>query len=178
MSEPSIKELLKKASLPERAVSIVMDRALVAEFQRAEDDLEDARQRRAGDRRLASEAKSIAERIEALREQMKDSTITFTLRGMRAVDWRAIKAKHPMGDDPTPVDQHLGADTNGLFNEAVRASIVSPTLDDEDWSSLLDVLTEGEWDKLTNAVYALNEEGTGIPFSRAASMTLATTADD
>lgn len=178
MPEPTLKDLLKKASLPERAVSIVLDRALVAEFQRLEDALSDARQRRAGDERLASDAKSLAEQIEALREKMQASTVTFTLRGMKAADWRALKAKHPIGDDPTPVDQHLGADTNGLFNEAVRSSIVSPDLDDDDWTGLVDVLTEGEWDKFTNAVYALNEEGTGIPFSRAASMTLATSDAD
>lgn len=168
-----LKSLLKSASLPERVVAVVLDRQLVTEFQRAEDGLDKAHEDRARNGRLASSSvKDAAEKVEAIREKMRESTVEFTLRGMRAADWRALKAEHPVGDDPSPEDNLLGADVNALFDAAVRKSIVSPELDDDDWSALVDVLTEGEWDRFTNAVYALNEQGTNIPFSQAASAAL------
>lgn len=169
MSEPkSLKDLLKQATLPERIVSIVMDRGLVAEFQALEDDLQRANEAKLSDRRKGGEAAAISRKIEDVREKMRASTVTFKLRGMRGSDWRAMKAKHPAKKDGSQVDQILGADTEGLFNEAVRASIVEPEIDDEDWSNLLEVLTDGEWESFTNTVYSMNEEGTVIPFSQAA----------
>ncbi len=169
MSEPkSLKDLLKQATLPERIVSIVMDRGLVAEFQALEDDLQRANEAKLSDRRKGSEAASISRKIEDVREKMRASTVTFKLRGMRGSDWRAMKAKHPIkSESPTPTERLFGADVDGLLNEAVRASIIEPQVDDEDWTTLLDVLTEGEWERFTDTVFQLNEEGTAIPFSKA-----------
>ena len=165
---PSLKTLLKTASLPERGVSIVMNRQLVADFQVAEDRLHEAQQKRNADARLASDVKTAAQAVEDLREQMKSSTITFTLRGFRRDEWRALKAKYPMGENPSNSDRLLNADANALFDTAVRASIIAPTdIEDEDWDALIDVLTDGEWQRFVDAVYALNEEGTGVPFSKA-----------
>lgn len=178
-TEPTFKELLKTATLPERVVSIVMDRQLVAQFQRLEDELAAAQQKSVGDKRLASEVTSAAQAIEDLREKMRASTAEFTLRGMSAGKWRELKAKHPADDeDPSNEDRLLGADVKGLFNEAVPASVVSPQIDADDWVKFLDVLTEGEWERLVNAVYALNEEGTGVPFSRSASIALRPSVDE
>lgn len=173
-----IKALLKNASLPERLVSIVTDRALAAEYQHLSDQLDLAQKRRASDARAGSDIKKIAREIEAVQDKMRASTIEFKLRGMRAAEWRALKAEHPISDEPNQLDRYLGADTNGLFNAAVRKAIVSPQLDDDDWDNLLDALTEGEWQRFTDAIYAMNEEGTGIPFSRAASMLLQESDDD
>lgn len=178
MTDADFKKLLKAATLPERTVSIVMDRALVAEFQRAEDALRNAQEKRVGDARLASEVTKAAQVIEDLRERMKASTVEFRFRGMSAGKWRALKAEHPVGDEGTREDMVLGADTKALFNAAVPASLVSPSIDADDWAALLDVLTEGEWDRLVGAVYALNEEGTGVPFSQSASIALRKNADE
>lgn len=178
-TEPTFKELLKTATLPERVVSIVMDRQLVAEFQRLEDQLATAQQKRASDTRMASEVTAAAQQIEDLREKMRASTVEFTLRGMPAWKWRDLKAKNPADEeDPSNEDRLIGADIKALFNEAVPASIVSPQIDTDDWEKFLEVLTEGEWERFVNAVYALNEEGTGVPFSRNASITLRANADE
>lgn len=180
MTDATFKDLLKTATLPERVVSIVMDRQLVAEFQRLEDELASAQEKRARDTRMASEVTAAANAIEELREKMRASTVAFTLRGMPGKKWRDLKAKHPLADneDVSNQDRLLDADSVGLFNEAVPASIVSPQIDADDWEKFLTVLTEGEWDRLVNAVYALNEEGTGVPFSRNASIALRANADE
>ena len=109
MTDADFKKLLKAATLPERTVSIVMDRALVAEFQRAEDALRNAQEKRVGDARLASEVTKAAQVIEDLRERMKASTVEFRFRGMSAGKWRALKAEHPVGDEGTREDMVLGA---------------------------------------------------------------------
>lgn len=177
--KPDLKTLLKTASLPERVVAIVMDRSLVADFQHAEDELTAAKEARVKDRRLGGKAvMDAARKVESIREQMRESTVEFTLRGMPASKWRALKAEHPIGDEPTPEDNMLGADMESLFDAAVRKSIVAPEVDDEDWDALVEVLTDGEWQRLVDAVYALNEQGTTIPFSRAASAALLSSDDD
>lgn len=175
---PTVKALLKKATLPERIIPIVMDRALAGEFERLESQLEDAARRRKSDVRVASELRDIAKQMNDVREKMRASTIEFQLRGMRGSEWRALKAENPIGDEPTPVDAYMNADMKAVLNEGVRRSIVSPALDEEDWENLLGALTHGEWTKLTDAVYAMNEEETGLPFSRAASMLLQASDDE
>ena len=176
----SIKDQLKNATLPEDIVPIVLDRKPVAEFKRLEIELQRAQEASVRDKRMAGRAREIAEQIEALREQMFASTVNFCLRGFSKNDWNALKEKHPVKDDAnqTDVDQLLGADAKALFNEAVRLSIVSPQLDDEDWVNLVAVLSDGEWDRFVNSVYAMNEDGISVPFSRKASAALRPIADD
>lgn len=180
MSEPTqnLKDLLQSATLPERLVSIVMNRGLVAEFQQLEEQLETANEKMFKDRRLgSSEVRTIAERIETLRDQMRTSTAVFRLRALKGTDWRKLKAAHPLTDNPSDTDRLLGAHTDGLFIDAVRKSIIDPVIDDDDWAGLLEVLTDGEWDQFTDAVYSLNEQGTTVPFSRASSAALANNDD-
>jgi hypothetical protein len=193
--KPDLKTLLKNSTLPERVVSYVTDRQLASTFQRLLDDLEEAGRKRASDKRMSAEVKRIATEIESVRGQMQESTIEFTLRGMRSADWREIKARHPMSDDPSPLDQYLEADANGLFDQAVRLSMVDetmpagpdwkplepeyvPVLDDEDWANLTGKCTDGDWERFTDAVFAMNEKGSAVPFSRSASAVLRPTDDD
>lgn len=193
--KPDLKALLKNSSLPMRAVSYVTDRKLAAEFQRLQDELQAAGEKRASDTRMSSEIKRIAGQIQDLRDQMEATTIVFSLRGMRAADWRALKAKHPLeSDEPNALDRFLEADSNALFAEAVRLSMVDedmdendwhpladdyePLLDDEDWENFIGKCTDGDWERFTDAVFAMNEQGSAIPFSRAASSLLQMSDDD
>lgn len=193
--KPDLKTLLKNSSLPERAVSYVTDRAMTAEFQRLQDELENAGQKRKGDVRMSAEIKRIAKKIEDLREQMTASTIEFTLRGMRSADWRALKAEHPVGDEPSILDQYLEADYEATLKAAVRLSMVdesmptgaawkpldegyAPLLDEEDWENFTSNCTAGDWERFTDAVFAMNEKGSKLPFSQGASAVLQLSDDD
>ena len=184
--KPDLKTLLKSSSLPERAVSYVVDRALAAKFQRLLDELEQAGRKRQSDKRMSSEVKRIAAEVESVREQMESSTIEFTLRGMRAEDWRKLKERHPVGDDPSPLDQYLEADYESTIAEAVRLSMVDeamptgadwkpldddyvPLLDDEDWANFIGACTEGDWDRFDGAVFEMNEKASRVPFSQGVS---------
>lgn len=193
--KPDLKTLLKQSTLPERVVSYVTDRALAAEYQRLLDELENVGRKRASDSRMSSEVKRVAKAVEGVRDKMEASTIEFTLRGLRSADWRALKARFPIGDDPSALDEYLEADSEALYPEAVRLSIVdesTPTgtdwapldpeyvapLDAEDMKNLVGNCTEGDWERFTSAIFAMNEKGSILPFSLAASAALRASDDD
>lgn len=165
----SFKELLAEAKLPRRIVSICMRGDLTAEVQRLEDVLESA-ETTAGPARLSdgSRDEETAQALEALREQMSVESVEFELEAHPALAWRSLKQKWPVTGTPAPIDNVIGADATPFFNEAVRASIISPKVDDDDWEHLTTVLSDGEWSKLVEAVYALNEQPVSIPFSQRA----------
>jgi hypothetical protein len=57
-----------------------------------------------------------------------------------------------------------------FFEPLIRESIVSPVLDDETLTVLLDErLTDAQWNDLTTVVWNLNEARINVPFSSAAS---------
>jgi len=193
--KPDLKTLLKSSSLPERAVSYVTDRAVSAEIQRLNTELETAAQRRKTDSRMSGEVKRIAKKIDDLSRQAEASTIKFTLRGMRAADWRRLKERHPIGEEPSVLDQYLEADYAATIAEAVRLSMVDesmptgtewkpldddyvPLLDDEDWANFISGCTEGDWDRFEGAVFEMNEKASRVPFSQAASAILQASDDE
>lgn len=169
----SFKELLADARLPRRIVSVCMRGDLTAEVQRLEDSLQESQQS-SGPARLSDGGRDevVAQELEDLRQQMLAESVQIELEALSANAWRALKAKHPLPSNPTPTDSVVGADTTPFFNEAVRVSIVDPKVDADDWEKLTTVLSEGEWSKLVEAVYALNEEPVSVPFSQLAWQTL------
>jgi len=177
-TKKSVKALIREARLPERTVSVCLNAALVAEIEQAERDLADAQQRAsdtlAGDPRV----REIAERIEALRQRMRDHTVDFRLRAMPRPQWRALIDDHPprKADDGSvdERDKYIGVNVDDFFPALIRASVVEPELDDEDWSLLLDEkLTDRQFDALSDAAWGLNRREVDVPFSPAASRILA-----
>lgn len=185
----SIKEKLAKAKLPERTVRICLNGDLVAAHEQAERDLEQA-QRDAGNSLAGNGAAAIAEHIEALEAQMRESTETFTLRALPQKKnprddrptWRELIDRHPprRGDDGEIVeaDKGLLLDTSTFYDDLIRVSVVSPDMDDEDWENLFSVLTNSQYGDLSMAAWMLNRGDVDVPFSLAASrMRRATAAE-
>lgn len=167
MSAPrskSTKELLKAAKLPERTVSICLRGDLVADIEADERQLQEAVAERKNNGRVATktDAKKIAERIDAKRAEMFEATVDFRLRAMKAADWRAMTGRHQTKDD--------GLDMLALMGEAIPASVIAPDdLDDDDWQHLNDILVASEMGKFIDAVWELNMQGVAVPKSRLAS---------
>ena len=187
----SIKEMLKAAKLPESTVPICLRGDLQAQFEQAERDLAEA-QRRPVDSLAGTGTRAIAERIEALREQMQEHTVDFRLRALHRHAWKALRDKHPprRKDDGSldERDAFVGANLDTLFEELIRVSLVEPELDDDDWRTLLGdsdeerrrceaeglpveegTLTDRQWNQLADAAWTLNRGEVSVPFSRAAS---------
>lgn len=169
--------MLAEAKLPERTVPICLRGDLVADHEQAERELEQAEQK-AVDSLAGSGAGQIAQRIEALEEQMREHTYDFRLRALPRAGWRALVDRHPPRRDEQNaiVDtDRIGVNAETFYPAIVRACLVDPVLDEAQWQTLVDSLTDRQFEDLADAAWALNRREVDVPFSRAASRTKAAT---
>jgi hypothetical protein len=170
---PDFKTLLAAAKLPERTVDVCLRGDLTAEFEQAERRLEV--EERNADVSLDGGGRvgELAERIEALRAQMREHTHTFRLRALPRPQFRALVGEHPPREDDGEIiaaDRILGVNAETFFDALIRACVVDPALDADDWRVLLDEkLTDNQFDALAGAAWGVNRSDVDVPFSRAAS---------
>jgi hypothetical protein len=164
-----ITALLGQARLPERSVELCLRGDLAAELEELDRQFAALPE---SDGRLTSgaERRRLGEQAAALRGQMKASTVVFRLRGLSRRTWDALVKAHPPVEG---VDEHkvFGYNTETFFDALVRASVVDPVLDDEQWTALIDVVTTNQWRKLALTAQTLSIGEVNVPFSRAASAT-------
>lgn len=183
-----IKALLAGAKLPERTVPVCLRGDLVAEHERLERQLE-AAERKTSDSLAGNGSGEIVEQMDAVEEQMRESTETFTLRALPhrrtprddRPTWHELVQRHPPrreNDEIVEDDQGPGVNTATFYDDLIRLCTVSPKLDDEDWDFLFAVLSEGQFAELSMAAAVLNRSGVDIPFSRAASRVKRRTAGE
>lgn len=169
----TIKERLAAAKLPERSLRVCLRGDLAAEFDDLERQLKEARQGESGGRKRVgskSDAAVIAEKIQALQEQMAGEMLDLRIRALPRAEWQALVRKYPPGDDEG--DKAVGANLSGLMEEAIPACVVSPELDAEDWEQLNSVLSAAEYDRLLTVVWDVNRSGVDVPKSRLASLVM------
>jgi hypothetical protein len=163
--------LLADAKLPEKTVPTCLRGDLVAAHEAAETEL-DAASRATGDSLAGNGAGAIAERIEALETQMRDSTYPFRFRALPKPRWRALCGEHPprRGDDGEVVDtDRIGVNAETFYDAIIRACLVDPQLTDDEWAQLQNALTDRQYDELAEAAWGVNRREVDIPFSLAAS---------
>lgn len=172
-----IDQLLAQARPAERTVSLCLRGDLVAEFERLEADHVRATER--VDTSLAGEGPSalaLAQQMEALRQQMQDSTLVLTVRALvpRSRYTDLVLAHPPRTDlEGTPVPQDReGYNVETFFPALVRASVVDPVMTDDRWARLDAVLSDRQFDELAISALAVNRGAVSVPFSPAASRTL------
>lgn len=173
VTKPDFAALLSQARLPERTVPICLRGDLKAEHEQLNDQLE-LLEEKAVDSLAGNGGAELAERIEALEEQMRANSYPFRLRALPRQDYRAFRAKFPPrtnddGEITEKRDEFFGFDVDAGAELLLRASIVDPELDDAIWSTLADSLTDRQYDDLFMAAYLLNRGDIDVPFSRAAS---------
>lgn len=167
MTSQNLDAALAAAQLPERTVSLCLAGHLQARFEDLERQLKAAQDSPA--RKLTDVGpQAIAEQMEALRGEMAESTVVFTLRGLPRKQWHALVAQHP-SDDPT-----MAYDAETLGPALVRASVIDPKVSEEQWARLDEKLTDGQWSQLTDTAWNLNRRAVDVPFSLAASQMLRT----
>lgn len=120
-------------------------------------------------------------RIAELRTLLDDYRVDFVLRGLGDRVWAALVGKHKprLDADGTILkdDRIVGANMDTFPRALIRATTVSPELDDEDWLALLGdeenegSLTPSQIDRLSAAAFTLSKSEVDIPFSSAASST-------
>lgn len=103
-------------------------------------------------------------RIGELREQMREATIEFKIRGLSRRRYTEIVAKHPPREG-NKADAMLGMNIDDVVEQLIKLGTFEPELDDEDWETLLeDTLTEATYEALTNAAWSANKRDVSVPF--------------
>lgn len=170
-AKPNLDVLLASAKLPERTVPVCIRGDLTAEVERLERQLqarrEDTDARLSGD----PEARAIAEKIEALRDDMGDATVELTLRALPRREFHRFLADHQPRDDDAG-DRGAGFNRETFHEHLVPACLVDPDLGDEQWTALADTFTAAQWNQLVTVVNQLNLESVSVPFSPASSAIL------
>lgn len=116
-----------------------------------------------------SEKQRIAAAMAELVEQMHAWERPFTLRALtprRA--WRNLYAKRPVKTADLSAEQYADL-YHPWVCEIVAASAVDPAMTPEQVGRLADKLSDGDWQRLANAAWSINEDSRDIPFSAAAS---------
>lgn len=164
-----IESIIGEAEPAETAVTICVKGSLRAEYERLDAQLGDVSTvaiNLAGD----SPGSEIAARMAELREQMHAFERTFTLRAVtpkRA--WRNLKAKRPV--KAQDMDEEAYADLyHPWVCAVVAASALDPAMTPEQAQRLADRLSDGDWSKLAQAAWSVNDDSSTIPFSAAASV--------
>jgi hypothetical protein len=169
MNIEELDALLASAKLPETTVPLCLRGDLQAEHETLERQLTDLRARNS--RKLAggSDETGLAQRLTALEEQMESSTITLRLRALQRRPWRELVESHPprKGDEG---DKVLGINQSTFLDALIGGCVVEPEMDAERLTTLLDKLSDAQFDKLAAAAWSLNRRDVGVPFSRTASL--------
>jgi hypothetical protein len=164
---------LAAAQLPERSVPLSLRGDLVAQVEVAERELE-MLDRPADSLSSGGQRRAIAERIEALREEMRAGAVEFRMRALTRIRWSELLVAHPPRPDNNG-DKLIGVNEDSFFGALIRECTVEPVLTEAQWTVLLDEkLTNLQYQTLADAVWSLNRRGVDIPFSPTASAILKT----
>ncbi len=164
-----IESIIDEAEPAQTTVTICVKGSLKSEYERLEAQLGDMSQapvNLAGDRPGAD----TADRMVELREQMKAYERPFVFRAVtprRA--WRNLQAKRPV--KAPEMDDEAYADLyHPWVCSIVAASALDPAMKPEQVQRLADKLSDGDWSKLAQAAWKVNDSSSEIPFSVAASV--------
>lgn len=114
-------------------------------------------------------ARLIAEQMAGLEEQMRAYNRTFVLRAVTPRrKWRNLLARRPV-KSPGMDDEQYADVYHPWLCEIVARSAVDPEMSAEQVERLADKLSDGDWQKLANAAWRVNDDSRDVPFSAAAS---------
>jgi hypothetical protein len=161
----------------QRSIALCLRGDLVAEYEALDQAREEAEKDALVDSLAAGGGTAaILAQMDALRAQMKASTITVVMRAMTSRDFLKLCKMHPVrrddDDKPNPADVGLGVNTDTIWDPLIRACWVSPTIDKARMKRLLDEkLSHSQYSQLANLAWMVNRDEVDVPFSYAASRT-------
>lgn len=163
---PDVKALISAARRPERTVTVCLRPDLLADWQRAADELQRVREQPRGSLDDAGPV-TLAQKVDDLSEQMRAASVEFVVRALPRAKVRELQAE-------TSDDEELAL-------AVLRASLVEPVLDDDDWDRLFGddgALPLGEVSRLAEVSNAVNFRSTSVPTSRLASALLQSSGEN
>jgi len=174
------REKVKNARLPEDTVKLVTLGDLQAEHERLVDEIEKAKDSKAGSL-AGSGTAALEERLREIEADVADSVIEFRMRSLprekRSGDdrptWRELTEAHPPRTEDgmmDPRDRLAGGLNAETFSEPlVRASVIAvdgeeDELSDADWIQLMGSITDRQYDELVSCAWGLNQGSVTVPF--------------
>lgn len=168
----SIDDILAAAELPEESVPLCLKGALVAEFERLDEELRHAPTQAVslGD---IPQAADIARRMDALRQEMLAFTAEFCLRALPAREWADFYGTMPEKGDRT--DDEFKDAFHAWICQLTALTCYQPVMTPEEVDKLSVKLSGAQWGQLTDTAYGVNANRQSVPFSAAASAVLQAT---
>ncbi|MEV7358208.1 hypothetical protein [Kitasatospora sp. NPDC091276] len=162
-----IEAIIEGATAREVTVPLCLAGALQGEYEALERQLMDAAAT-VGQSLAGSPRTQVAERMEALREEMTRHLVEFRFRALDPHAWSDILAAHPAS---TP---DMLFDPGTLFPAVIAACSVDPVMTVEQYKRLATKMSAGQQNVLEQALWDLNNTAQqAVPFSLLASATAA-----
>lgn len=168
-------QLIRSAKRRTDTYDLCTDPELVEEYERILDEL-------SAEQVAAKQTLAAGGRAAELREQLDDVlargasvTVTLTFQALARSRYRALVDQHPprkndQGEILDGRSRALGIDYDPFFMALLPLSLVSPDLDEDTLTHLMDeVLTDRQWKDVTTVVWNLNNASVDVPFSPAVS---------
>lgn len=175
----TIDDVFAEAKLPTRSVPLCLRGDLIGAWQDLERRFKEANEAAEEDT-LAStasaEARDLAQQMADLEEQMRASTRAFRLKGIPSSEWQELLKKHPPREDDEQ-DQRAEFNRTTFPVAAVAACCAMPKMTVAQAEKLVDEkLNDGQWNTLFASIWNMHTTVVDVPFSLAASATLAASA--
>lgn len=176
----SVTSIIKSAKLPESRVSLCLRGDLQAEW----DALEERRtavlradsvlDRMAPDPAAMAAVSEIEAEQERLRGEMAAATLTFHMRGLPPAVYNGLQATAGPPRQGNAVDKQFGFNFAAFAETVVKRCCVKVTtadgdeaeLSDEDWTALLEAITDGQFDVLWECARNVNRQAPAPPTGR------------
>jgi len=171
-------DIIDAARPAETTVSLCLRGDLVAEFELLEEALAAEKSKPRDDSLAGGGAmRELAEKIEALREEMATFIVTFRLRAMPRLYYRKLTDDHPPridADGSVHIDDaRLQVNNETFFGPLIRACLVEPKIDAPRLTKLLDeTLSDRQYEQLADAALLVNRGTVSVPKSLLASAVL------
>jgi hypothetical protein len=117
-------------------------------------------------------------RLDELAAQIAEDTMSFRFEALGRRSLQKLLDEHPPREGK-PRDQMLGFAEDTATAELVRRCLKDPDLPPKDLDELLDEeLSDGQYEKLSDAVWSINRRSIDIPLSLTASTNHRTSGDE
>lgn len=159
----SIDDLIGEFKAPVRSVTICVNGELQAEHDQLNDQLTQLRDPSRGKMSDGTPGLELARRIREIEDEMRRFDRTFKFKGLSRHVLTAIQKRFPSEEANMAWDVTAGGPA------LLAAAAVEPTMTEEQAKRLLDVISEGQADKLVGAAWIASRGSQSVPFSVRAS---------
>jgi hypothetical protein len=159
----SIDDVISGITLPERSATLCLRGDLQARWEDLERQLQAAG--RAEGESLAgrsAQARELAERMDAIAEEMRGHQVVFRFRGLSALAYRDLLDKHRLPEERRE-ESADGINWKTFPAALIAACCVSHPMTAEKAEKLCDAVTDAQWDELFEAARTTNRGLINVP---------------